>query len=277
MVTVLALVVVSLIVLFVGFDKRTSSAFTSGMSSFTHTVFSPIRRGAVDSVSPIGSFFAGAVQYGSLQSENQKMEATAGELKMERAERSFEENQYRQVEALQKVHFLASGTGHVTAEVVDVSTSAFTSTITVDKGLSAGVDVGMPVVVTDGLVGQVIQSSKTSAVVQLINDGQSKVGVTFGAANECSNSPCTGTVTGQGPGEAMTLDLVPANTSVHKGEELYTGDLDGASYPSNIPVATITSFRNRPGANQETIAITPRVDLSRVIFYVDIVLWEPAP
>ena len=67
-----------------------------------------------------------------------------------------------------------------------------------------------------------IQRFAHTSVVRLITDGQSKVGVTFG-------DQLTGIVDGQGPGNDLTLDLVPPNTPVHKGEQHFTSGLDAAS------------------------------------------------
>ena len=75
----------------------------------------------------------------------------------------------------------------------------------------------------------------------------------------------------------MTLDLVPPLWPVHKGETVYTSSLDAAAYPAGIPVATVTSFHNSPGAIQETITVAPEADLSQPLAYVDVVLWEPSP
>jgi cell shape-determining protein MreC len=128
----------------------------------------------------------------------------------------------------------------------------------------------MPVVGAGGLVGQVIQSFHHTSVVRLVNDGQSKVGVTFGKTQSY-----TATVDGQGPVSAMTADLVPPHTPLHKGEIMYTSGFDAAAFPPGIPVARVTSFHTSAGAGQVTIAVTPKADLTQLA-YVDVVLWEPA-
>ncbi len=91
----------------------------------------------------------------------------------------------------------------------------------------------MPVVGAGGLVGQVIQSFHHTAVVRLVTDGQSKVGVTFGPTQTH-----TATVDGQGPNSSMTADLVPPHTPLHKGQIMYTSGFDAAAFPPGIPVAT---------------------------------------
>jgi rod shape-determining protein MreC len=267
--TVVVLVVVSLTIVTIDLNGRTHS-LTSGVKSVANTIFSPLRGVVVDIFSPIGNFFAGSLHYGSLQSQNEKLQATIGQLRAEQAEKGFENAQLRHLTALENLPYLQS-LPTVTAQTVNQDNSNFTSTITIDKGRGAGVDVGMPVVAAGGLAGLVIQSFHNSAVVQLVNDGESKVGVTS------VNGVVTGTVDGQGPGRSMTLDQVTPLTLVHKGEVMYTSGLDASAYPAGIPVARITSFHTTPGAVQETITVAPEADLNRPLAYVDVVQWEPPP
>ncbi len=174
------LVVLSLSIISLDLNGRTHS-ITSGVKSVANTVFSPLRNAVSDVLSPIGDFFAGAVHYGSLQSENQKLQAAIGNLRPAQSESAFEKNQLSQLRQLLLLKNLPSlnALPTVTAETVELNTSNFTMTITIDKGRSDGVDVGMPVVGAGGLVGQVIQSFHHTAVVRLVKDGQSKVGVTL--------------------------------------------------------------------------------------------------
>jgi rod shape-determining protein MreC len=264
--TVVVLVVLSLSIISLDLNGRTHGV-TSGVKSVANSVFSPLRGGVNDVLDPIGDFFAGAVHYGALQSENQKLQATVGKLREEQAESGFEKTQLRNVMALQNLPFLDALTT-VTAQTQQIYTSNFTMTITIDKGRADGVDAGMPVVGAGGLVGQVIQSFHHTAVVQLITDGQSKVGVTFGP------NSLTGTIDGQGPVSSMTADLVAPHTVLHKGEKMYTSSLDGAAFPPGIPVARVKSFHTSAGASQEAVNVTPIADLTQLA-YVDVVVWEP--
>jgi rod shape-determining protein MreC len=265
--TVIVLVVVSFSIISIDLNGRTHSV-TSGIKSVANSVFEPLRHGVVDILSPIGDFFAGAVHYGAVQSQNQKLEATIAQLEQGKSEDGYENIQLHDLMSLLHLPFLPDLTT-VTAQTQDTYASNFTQTITIDKGRADGVDAGMPVVGGSGLVGQVIQAFHHSAVVQLITDGQSKVGVTFG-------NGLTAIIDGQGPGDAMTADLVPPHTAVHKGETMYTSGLDAAAFPAGIPVAKVSSFHNGAGASQETITVTPNANFSQ-LEYVDVVLWAPTP
>ncbi len=265
--TVIVLVVLSLSLISLDLNGRTHS-LTSGVKSAANDVYAPLRQGILDIISPIGNFFAGAFNYGSLQSENERLQRTIGQLRAAQLEQGFDKNQLRQITALQNLPFLQA-LPTVTAQTQDEYASNFTATITLDKGRADGVDVGYPVVGAGGLVGQVIQSFHHTSVVQLVTDGQSKVGVTFGPANQYS-----GIVDGQGPGSSMTADLVAPQTPVTKGEVMYTSGLQAASYPPGIPVATVRSFHTAAGASQESIDVDPAADLSQLA-YVDVVQWVP--
>lgn len=267
--TVIVLVVASLTIISIDLNGRTHS-LTSGVKSVANTIFSPLRGAVVDILSPIGNFFAGSLHYGSLQSENEKLQATIGRLRAEQTEKSFENAQLRNLAALEHIPYLQA-LPTVTAQAVDQDSSNFSSTVTIDKGRGAGVDVGMPVVAAGGLAGLVIQSFHNTAVVQLVNDGQSKVGATS------ANGVVTGTVDGQGTDASMTLDQVAPRTPAHKGEVVFTSGLDASTFPPGIPVARIVAFHTTPGAVQETITVAPEADLSRPLAYVDVVQWEPTP
>jgi rod shape-determining protein MreC len=263
--TVVVLVIISLSLISLDQNGRTHS-LTSGIKSVANDIYAPLRQGIVDIINPIGHFFAGAFDYGSVQSQNEQLEKVIGQLRANQAERGFEQTQLRQLMALENLPFLQSLTT-VPAQTVDQNLSNFTATITLNKGRADGVDVGYPVVGAGGLVGLVIQSFHHTCVVQLITDGQSKVGVTFG-------NQLTGIVDGQGPGNDMTLDLVPPHTPVHVGQIMYTSGLQAASFPPGIPVATVESFHNEAGASQESITVDPKANLDELA-YVDVVQWEP--
>jgi rod shape-determining protein MreC len=264
--TIVALVVVSLTIITIDLNSR-SHSLTSGIKSAANSVFSPIKDGVVDLLSPIGQFFSGAVHYHSVQEQNQQLQATLGRLRQQEAENSYDARELKQLTSLEHLPFVGS-LQTVTAQTVEQNSSNFTMTITIDKGRSEGVDVGMPVVGAGGLVGQVEQSFHHSAVVLLITDGQSKVGVTFGAG-------VNGTVDGEGPDDPLSVDLVPLHTPLHRGERMYTSSLDGSSFPPGIPVSYVSTFHTTAGASQETVTVRPQANMTQ-LGYVDVIQWEPA-
>jgi rod shape-determining protein MreC len=267
-VTVALLVLVSLTVITLDETGHTRH-LTSGIKSVANDVFSPLRSGVDAVLRPIGDFFAGAVNYGALQNENEQLQATIGKLRQQQTEQAFQQRQLQQVLALQNLPFLGN-LPTVTAQTESVDISNFASTIEIDKGRGQGVDVGNPVVGAGGLVGQVVQASHGSATVRLITDGQSKVGVTVGT------TPTSATVNGAGSGQALSVSFIAPGTPLQRGEALFTDQLQGAQFPAGIPVGFITGFHTVPGATQQTVSARPAADLSELA-YVAVVQWQPAP
>jgi rod shape-determining protein MreC len=254
-----------------------SHQLSNGVSKAARSVYSPLRTATLELIQPIGRFFASGSNYGSLKSQNEKLQASIGQLKMQRDESAFEKIQLRDLKALQHLSFTTEPT--VIAETIDITNLDFTSTITIDKGSTAGIDDGMPVVTGEGLVGQVIDVTGSTAVVRLVNDGESKVGVLINPPASCSGqTPCTGLVAGQGPStDDLIVNGVPPLTAVQKGEVLKTSGLSSADFPGGIPVARIASFQTPSGAASEAVTATPMVNLDHLLLYVAVLQWEPNP
>jgi rod shape-determining protein MreC len=129
----------------------------------------------------------------------------------------------------------------------------------------------MPVVGAGGLVGQVVQANHNSATVRLVTDGQSSVGVRYGAGAQSA----VAVLTGQGWGKPLDADLVPNNKRLTRGEVFTTSGLNGASYPGGIPVASVSSSRTGATSSQESVTLQPMADLAH-LRYVAVVLWGPS-
>jgi len=265
-IAVLVLVSVSLIT----FDERSGTHhITSGLKSIAHDVFSPLATGVNDILRPIGDFFAGSVNYGSLQTENQQLQATIGRLKLQLNESEGLQQRLRELDSLDHLPPPLDSLPKVTAQMTQFNLSNFDADLTIDKGRGDGVLVGMPVVAAGGLVGQVIEASHSTATVQLITDGRSSVGVSFGPSGQTY-----ATVSGQGPGNPLLVQYVPAQTHLHKGEIMYTNGLAAGEFPPNVPVGVVHSYRATGGSSSMAVTMTPLANLDHLA-YVDVVQWEP--
>ncbi len=266
--TLIVLVLISVTIISIDESGRTHS-LTSGIKSVASDVFTPLRNGTNDVLRPIGNFFAGAVNYGSVVQENHNLQRQLGQLRLQANEQPSLERQLRDLMALQHLPFLGS-IPRVMAQTVATDVSNFAATIEINKGRSEGVTLGLPVVGAGGLVGQVVAATHDTATVRLITDGQSKVGVTIGTTNNQA------TVDGQGPGTPMTADFIPPGTPIAKGEVMYTNGLAGAEYPPGIPVAYVTSIKALTGASQLSVTVEPMANLNQ-LSYVAVVQWQPTP
>jgi rod shape-determining protein MreC len=242
---------------------------TSGLKSVASDAFSPIRSGVDDVTAPVGSFLAGAVHYGAVRQQNQKLQAEIDQLRSERTTRVDTEQRLKQLSALLHLPFVGNYET-VPAEVTNYGTSDFAATVDISVGRDDGVQLNMPVVGMGGLVGQVVEANHTSATVRLITDGQSQIGVRYGTG---ANSLAV--ISGHGPGKPLSAGLVPTNTPLPPGTTFITSGLPNADFPGDIPVATVTTTSNGTTASQESVNLQPLADLSH-LRYVSVVIYGPS-
>lgn len=270
--TLVVLVLISVSIITLDESGRASSLF-SGVRSVARDVFSPVRSGVNGIIDPVGRFFAGAVHYGALEQENQKLQQELGQLRTQLATSKWSQEQTAQLQRLLALEKLPAvkALPPVLAQVTAYGPSNFTATVTIDKGRSTGVDVGDPVMGSNGLVGLVVEASHSTATVRLITDGKSRVGVAYGPkANQFA------TLAGQGPSRDLSVQLVSTNTAIQPGEQLVTDGLAGTLFPAGLPVAKVSTVRSVTGAADKQVTAEPLADLTG-LSYVMVLQWSPSP
>ncbi len=241
----------------------------ASVKSGARDAFAPVQSGMESLFKPVGSFFDGAVHYGSLESSVARLRSENGSLERRYIESADVRRKLKMLLAEEHLPW-AGSLPSVMAEVIGGATSNFELTVVIDKGRAEGVNVGMPVVSGAGLVGRVIEASSSTATVLLVTDPRSSVGVRFGSAG------VIGVASGAGPNRPLSVGYVPPGTKLKKGEVMFTSGLQNALFPPGIPVGRVASFGASSGAVQEHIVIKTLADLSQ-LQYVDVLEWQPPP
>ncbi|WP_251178790.1 rod shape-determining protein MreC [Adlercreutzia agrestimuris] len=153
-----------------------------------------------------------------------------------KAEEYAQENErLRQLLDLKDTYHL-EGVG---ARVIGRSSQAWSQTITLDKGEADGVDTGLTVMGTSGVVGQVISTTSHTSVVRLLTDPQS------GAAAMIQSSRVEGIVRGSLEG-LLYLEGLPIDAEINPGDIVLTSGL-GGSYAKGLLIGTIVTIDERSG------------------------------
>lgn len=140
------------------------------------------------------------------------------------------------------------------ARVISGSTDSFNNTIVIDKGTSSGLAVGMPVVDSGGVIGQIIECGPTTSTVRLITDEKS------GVAAMVQSSRAQGMLMGSASRQ-ITLNLINTNQKVAVGDTVVTSGLGGV-FPKGLPLGKVTSVEAAPGSIYYTIVIEPYGNVS---------------
>ncbi|MFO0754609.1 MAG: rod shape-determining protein MreC [Thermodesulfovibrionales bacterium] len=121
------------------------------------------------------------------------------------------------------------------AEVIARGYDSILTTVLLDKGRRSGIEKGMAVATTKGLVGKVYAVREDYSDVLLMKD------VNFSAAVRLQNSRREGILSGTGHGYCV-LKYIPPEEAVMKGEVVVTSGLDGL-FPPGLPVGVVDRVR----------------------------------
>jgi rod shape-determining protein MreC len=266
---VLAVLILASITFITLDDRGGGKSDINRVKTWANDAFDPLRSGVDEATRPVAGFFAGAFEASSVQRANSQLRAQLGSLQEQLDQQSDLE---RKISVLQNLYDLpfANGIPEVVADVIDVGTSDFAQTVDIDRGTSTGVDVGMPVVSGQGLMGIVTAASRNSATVELITDPSFSAQVRYGKGGNLAE------VGGQGPGRNLSVDYIPPTSSVSQGERLFTSGLAHGIFPEGIPVARVTSASSVSGSISQNVTAKPVAELVDPQ-YVAVLEWEPQP
>ncbi|MGN0055196.1 MAG: rod shape-determining protein MreC [Atopobiaceae bacterium] len=241
------LVVLSLVMFTVSSHESGSGVFTSMRYGF-QTITTPLRMVGAGISAPfvgLGNVYrnltADEATLTDLEQQNRELQAKNVELE----ESSQTAQRLQQLLNLQDTYNLQS----VAANVIGGSTDSWTRTITLDKGTSGGVDVGMPVFDAYGAVGQVIQVASDSCTVRLLSDENSSVSAMI------QSTRAQGMVEGSADG-TLHLNLIRTDQEVNVGDVVVTSGLGGV-FPKGLPMGKVTSVNKTPGALYYDIVVEP--------------------
>ncbi len=144
----------------------------------------------------------------------------------------------------------------IPVRVVAKDLTSMNSSITVNAGTNQGVKVGMPVINSDGLIGQVILTSRNFSQVLPYSNSM------FRVSAQIQGSRAYGIVSwpATSPSELL-MQYVPETVLVEPGYVIQTS---GASnqFPEGIPVGEVTNVEPGIGVQTQTIYLKSYVDLN---------------
>ncbi len=148
--------------------------------------------------------------------------------------------------------------------------------ITLNKGSTSGIEVGMPVITEQGLVGVVVETGPYHCRVTTILDPSASVGAVTSRTGE--SGLLMGDYTRVHDGKA-TLRQLPENADVLPDDIVLTGGR-GTVYPYGIPVGRVESVSANALSRTTEAAVVPYVDfsdLTQVLILTEFTRGAPPP
>lgn len=251
--SLVALLVISLALVVVGVREGDSGPLHAVRGAF-QVVATPVRMlgsavsgpiGGLGNV--VGNLTADSETLSELRSENEQLKAQVAQL----SEYESDAQTLTGLLQLRDTYKLTS----TAARVISQSADSWTSTITIDKGSGAGIEVGMPVTSSTGVIGQVSEVAPTSATVRLVTDEGSGVSAKVQTSDASGSSSAQGQLQGSADG-TLRLTLVRTDQSVAVGDLVVTSGL-GGTYPKGLPVGTVSNVTKTSGALYYDITVEP--------------------
>jgi rod shape-determining protein MreC len=156
----------------------------------------------------------------------------------------------------------------VAAEVVGRDPSSWYQAVIINKGSANGIRKGLPVVVPEGIAGQVTDVAGHYAKVMLIIDRNSAVDALV------QRTRARGIIEGE-PSGSCRFKYVMRKEEVAVGDKIVASGLDGV-FPKGMAIGDVTGVVKRTSDIFQEVTVSPHVDFEK-LEEVLVVLTPPAP
>jgi rod shape-determining protein MreC len=141
------------------------------------------------------------------------------------------------------------------ARIISWEPSEWFRTATINIGRSSGIKPGQAVITNRGLLGQVFESSPTSAQIRSMTDSKSGVGAMV------QRSRAIGICVGEGIGE-LQMSYLAKDADIKVGDVIITSG-QGGIVPKGLPIGRVTKVVTEGGGFMKSASVRPSVHLDQ--------------
>jgi rod shape-determining protein MreC len=142
------------------------------------------------------------------------------------------------------------------AEVISVDPSSWFKAVIIDKGSLDGVVIGLPVVIRQGIAGQVVDVSSRYSKIMLIIDRNSSVDALV------QRTRARGIIRGEATGQCL-FKYVLRKDDVRVGDKIVASGLDGV-FPKGLPVGDVKEVVRRNSGLFQEVRVVPYIDFEKL-------------
>ena len=144
----------------------------------------------------------------------------------------------------------------IAATVIGEDVTSWFRTLVINRGSSSGIREGMAVVAADGVVGQTVKVTASTARVLLLTDHASGIAATI------QRSRARGVV--KGKGELLcSLEFTTREEDVKVGDMVITSGIGGV-FLKGVPIGEVTMVKRGEYGIFQTVSIRPAVNLAHL-------------
>lgn len=253
--------------------RQGEDGLLAGLGRTAQAGMAPLQRAVTGVIRPVEDFFSGLAHLPTLEAQNRTLREQVETLKTELAANEEYRQLYEQLLGLIGLRQLNPGS--VAATVIANGVSNTSWKITIDKGLSSGIQIDQPVIAgtrdAPRLVGRVVRVTESSADVELIIDPDHAAAAILDVSRE------TGLIEGQGD-QDLRMSLITSTTEIEGGERVFTEAYEvrgqQGRYPPGILIGSVARLVPTDNELEAYVTVKPAVDFSDLRFVL--VLKTPA-
>lgn len=210
---------------------------------------------ASESIDGFASYF---YKFDELVEENNALREQVSELQSQIYDAAEIEEMYAWMSEYLDLKMRHSDFKFLAASVTGRESSSFSKVLTLDTGSGSGVELGMPVITSEGIVGQVTELGYNWCKVTTIVEANSSVGAYVERTNE--SGVCVGSFEMASDG-LCELKYLPADSDVQAGDRVISTGF-GSVYPRGMTVGYVESVEVNPYSRSLDITVACAVDFS---------------
>lgn len=255
-------IIVIAVAIIIGFSSAARSGEVSFLQNATGVLEAPIKKVLSSAVNWFDTLYGYLYKYDSLQAENESLRSQLAEAQQSARDgisASEENTRLRQLLELREKH---TDYELESCKVVLWSSSNWSSSFTISKGESSGIELNDPVITEYGVVvGQVTELGETWATVSTLIDVDMSVGAYVGQSGS----------SGMSVGEFALMKKKQAKLSyLAEGAQIFVGDEvltsgSGGAFPAGLLIGTITNVQTEAGGQIEYGLIEPECNYDSLV------------
>ena len=245
------------VALSVGVTLADSQRLLDGPRELLMRVVAPVQGGVSRVAQALSGVTSGWSEVSQLREENVALRRTVDELLQETVNLRAAELENRELRDQLRYARANPSRTLVPAEVIGLDSSALLGYAVINRGTESGLQTGMTVQTTGGLIGRAVSTTARTSRVLLINHPSSAVN-----ARIQNNPGATGQVLGQ-PDGTLLMRYIPQAEAVKVNDVVVTSGLGGA-FPANVPIGRVAHVETRDVELFQRAVVEPFVNFDRL-------------
>lgn len=195
------------------------------------------------------------------ENENNYLKKQVDDLAQTKARNSSLESENKQLKSAVKLQDTLTSYDVVNASVISRAPDTWSDLLVIDKGTNSGIAKNMAVMCEGGVIGRILQVSRTSAKVELITTTDQSANRFAVQADAKGGDKVHGIITVNNNTNGLAFTQVVDSKKLKKGTRVYTSGMGGRS-PKGLLIGTVAQTTKDTFGLSDLIEIKPAGNLN---------------